>query len=150
MILADVNLLIHACDSRSPVHGAARDWWESTLNGPRPVALSWVTIIGYIRMVTNRRIMQAPIGVAEAIADARSWLENPRVQILEPGDRHAEIMFAFLEELGTGGNLTTDAHLAALAVEYQAELASTDTDFGRFPGVRWFNPLAVRRQSRQS
>jgi len=145
MILPDVNVLIHAYDSKSPVHDPVRDWWERTLSGPRPVALSWVTILGFIRIMTNRRIMLAPIGVAEAIADARSWLEHPRVRLLEPGERHAEILFALLEELGTAGNLTTDAHLAALAIEYQAEIASTDTDFARFPGLRWFNPLALRR-----
>ena len=145
MILADVNVLIHAYDSKSPVHDTVRDWWECTLSGPRPVVLPWVTILGFIRIMTNRRIMQAPIGVAEAIADARSWLGHPRVQLLEPADRHAEILFGLLEELGTAGNLTTDAHLAALAMEYQAELASTDADFARFPGLRWFNPLALRR-----
>jgi hypothetical protein len=145
MILVDVNVLIHAYDSESPVHDTVRDWWERTLRGPCPVALSWVTILGFIRIMTNRRIMQAPIGVAEATADARSWLEHPRVQLLEPGERHAETLFALLEELGTAGNLTTDAHLAALAIEYQAEIASTDTDFARFPGLRWFNPLALRR-----
>ena len=71
----------------------------------------------------------------------RSWLAWPGVQILTPGDSHAEILFGLLERLGTAGNLTTDAHLEALAIEYQAELASTDADFARFPGLRWFNPL---------
>jgi hypothetical protein len=69
------------------------------------------------------------------------WLDQPGVQVISPGEEHARILFGLLEELGTAGNLTTDAHLAALALEYQAELASTDTDFARFPGLRWFNPL---------
>jgi predicted nucleic acid-binding protein len=50
-------------------------------------------------------------------------------------------MFGLLERLGTAGNLTADAHLAALAIEYQAELHSTDADFSRFSGLRWRNPL---------
>jgi len=145
MILPDVNILLHAHNARSQRHQAAHDWWKETLNQARPIGLAWVTILGFLRMTTHRGILENPMRITDAVRRVRSWLENPCVQILEPGDRHAEIMFAFLEELGTGGNLTTDAHLAALAVEYQAELASTDTDFGRFPGVRWFNPLAVRR-----
>jgi hypothetical protein len=83
--------------------------------------------------------------VAEAIGRVRSWLDHPRVRIVTPSERHAEILFDLLLELGIGGNLAYDAHLAALAIEYQAELVSTDTDFARFPGLRWFNPLAVRR-----
>ena len=65
----------------------------------------------------------------------------PSVQILTPGESHADILFRLIEQVGTAGNLTTDAHLAALAIEYQAELASTDTDFARFKGLRWFNPI---------
>ncbi len=80
----------------------------------------------------------------EAIGRVRAWLNHPRVQIVPPGDRHAEILFDLLSKLGTAGNLTSDAHLAALAMEYQAELVSTDADFARFPGLRWFNPLAGR------
>jgi predicted nucleic acid-binding protein len=71
----------------------------------------------------------------------RSWLDHTGVRILAPGEHHADILFGFLTRLGTAGNLTTDAHLAALAIEYRAELVSTDTDFARFPGLRWFNPL---------
>lgn len=75
----------------------------------------------------------------------RSWLAHPRVTIIAPGEQHAVILFGLLERLGVAGNLTTDAHLAALAIEYQAELASTDADFARFPGLRWFNPLALKK-----
>ena len=88
--------------------------------------------------------MQNPMLPAEATRRARSWLASPRVQTLLPGETHAEILFGLLERLGAAGNLTTDAHLAALAIEYQAELASTDADFARFPGLRWFNPIADR------
>jgi hypothetical protein len=69
-------------------------------------------------------------------------LDLPNVDIVEPGPRHAEILFRLLRQVGVAGNLTTDAHLAALAIEHQAQLASTDHDFARFPGLRWFNPLA--------
>jgi uncharacterized protein len=143
MILPDVNVLIHAYNSGSNRHKAARGWWERTLTLPRPVGLPWAVILGFIRIATNRKILDNPLRPIDAIRRVRSWLVVPEVQILTPGESHAEILFGLLEHLGTAGNLTTDAHLAALAIEYQAELASTDTDFARFPGLRWFNPVAV-------
>ena len=142
MILPDVNLLVHAYNAESPVHAAARGWWEGLMNGSHPVGLAWVGLLGFIRITTHRQILENPMPVSTACAHARAWLARPYVSILHPGDRHAEILFGLLESLGTAGNLTTDAHLAALAIEHQAELHSTDADFRRFAGVRWANPLA--------
>ncbi len=143
MILPDINLLIHAYNSDSPRHAAARTWWEQTLDRPRPVGLAWATVLGFIRIMTHRGILGNPMTVGEAIGRSRAWLNHARVQVLTPGESHGDILFQLLEQLGTAGNLTTDAHLAALAIEYQAELASTDADFARFPGLRWFNPLVT-------
>lgn len=142
MIVPDVNLLLHAYNSESPLHSAARAWWEGLLNGTRPVGLSWVTILGFIRIATHRQILANPLPVADACAHARAWLAQPYVVMLDPGARHAEILFGLLESLGTAGNLTTDAHLAALAIDHQGELHSTDADFSRFQGLRWVNPVA--------
>lgn len=141
MIIPDVNILVHAYDSDFPMQAQAREWWETTLRGPRPVGLAWVTVLGFIRIATHRGITARPLRVAEALDRAQSWLDCPRVEILSPSERHAQILFDLLTRLGAAGNLTTDAHLAALAIEYQAEVASTDADFARFPGLRWFNPL---------
>jgi toxin-antitoxin system PIN domain toxin len=141
MILPDVSILIHAYNSESAHFKAARAWWEDTLTLPRPVGLPWVTMLGFVRITTHRRILDNPLRPADAIRLVRSWLNRPGVQILTPGEMHAEIFFGLIEHVGTAGNLTTDAYLAALAIEYQAELASTDTDFARFPGLRWFNPI---------
>ncbi len=142
MIIPDVSILIHAYNSESSRHKAARDWWERTLTLSRPVGLPWVTILGFLRIMTHRSILQNPMYPVDAIRRIRSWLAAPRVEIIGPGETHDEILFGLLEKLGTAGNLTTDAHLAALAIEFQAELASTDTDFARFQGLRWFNPAA--------
>lgn len=142
MIVPDVNLLIHAYNSESPVHEVARSWWEGLLNGSQPVGLSWASMLGFIRVSTHRQIFTSPLPVATACAHVRAWLAQPSVTVLDPGARHAGILFGLLESLGTAGNLTTDAHLAALAIEHQAELHSTDADFARFPGLRWSNPLA--------
>jgi len=142
MIVPDVNLLVHAYNSDSPAHAPARRWWETLMNGTRPVGLAWVALLGFVRITTHRQVLRRPLPVAAACAHARSWLARPYVSVLHPGDRHAELLFGLLESLGTAANLTTDAHLAALAIEYQAELHSSDADFARFPGLRWRNPIA--------
>lgn len=142
MILPDVNLLVHAYNSDSPAHAAARVWWEDLLNGTQPVALAWAAILGFIRVTTHRQILANPLPVSEACDHVREWLSRPQVSLLDPGPRHATVILALLESLGTAGNLTTDAHLAALAMEHQLELHSTDADFSRFRGLRWINPLA--------
>lgn len=144
MILPDVNLLIHAYNLESPRHDAARAWWEARLNGTRPTALAWAVVLGFIRITTHRGVLANPLPVTTACAHVRAWLGQPYTVLLDPGPRHAGIFFGLLESLGTAGNLTTDAHLAALAIEHQAELHSTDADFSRFPGLRWTNPLADR------
>jgi toxin-antitoxin system PIN domain toxin len=140
--LPDVNLLLHAYNRDSPVHAAARAWWEHLLNATSPVGLSWVAMLGFIRIATHPQVLAHPMPVATACRHVRSWLQQPYVTVLDPGTRHAEILFALLESLGSAGNLTTDAHLAALAIEHQAELHTTDADFARFPGLRWRNPVA--------
>ena len=142
MIVPDVNLLLHALDSQSPRHDAAREWWESLMNGAGSVGLAWVVMLGFVRIATNPRIHVNPLAVGSACAHVRAWLGRPQTVILHPGGRHADILFALLEAVGSAGNLTTDAHLAALAIEHQAELHSSDADMARFPGLRWANPLA--------
>jgi len=144
MLVPDVNILLYAYNADSPYHAPAHAWWEHTLQQPRPVGLAWVVILGFIRIATTPAAFARPMRVTEATARVRSWLEHPRVQVLTPGEGHAEILFRLMEHVGVAGNLTTDAHLAALAIEYQAELVSTDVDFARFPGLRWFNPLGDR------
>ncbi len=141
MILTDVNLLLNAYNRDFPDHAAARQWWERVINDQEAIGLAWVTVLGFIRIMTNPRAMLNPMPVADAIAAAKSWLDLPNVDLVEPGPRHAEILFRLLRQVGVAGNFTTDAHLAALAMEHQARVASTDTDFARFAGLRWFNPL---------
>ncbi len=141
MLIPDINIMVHAYNLNSPRHARARWWWVDTLNQPRPIGMPWATVLGFIRIMTHRNVLENPMHVEDAIRRVRAWLQHPAVQVLSPGDHHFEILFSLLLHLGTAGNLTTDAHLAALAIEYQAELVSTDTDFARFPGLRWLNPL---------
>lgn len=115
---------------------------EGLLNGRVPVGLPWIAVSGFIRLMTNRRVLERPLDVARAVECAREWLARESVRILQPGERFGDVFLDYLTTLGTAGNLTTDAQLAALAVEHQTELHSNDADFHRFPGLRWRNPLA--------
>jgi toxin-antitoxin system PIN domain toxin len=141
MILPDINLLLHAYNVDSPAHARARKWWEELLNGTQPVGLTWAAMLGFLRICTHRQVLAHPLPVGVACGHVRAWLAQPCVAIADPGPRHAAILFGLLESLGTAGNLMTDAHLAALAIEHQAELHTTDADFARFSGLRWTNPL---------
>ncbi len=141
MIVPDVNLLVYAYNRDAPHHADAKNWWEDLLNSDTPVALPWVSVLGFIRLMTHRAVLTTPLAPSEAIDHASAWMTRPNVESVEPGERHLEILDSLLSEVGVGGNLTTDAHLAALAIEYQAELCSNDADFARFPGLRWRNPL---------
>lgn len=141
MIVVDVNLLLYAVITGFPQHNPARIWWQQVLNGPDEVGLSSPALFGFLRIATNPRILTDPLSVSAAIDYVDRWLARPRVRFLLPGPRHLDIAFDLLRGQGTAGNLTTDVQLAALAIEYQAELSSNDTDFGRFPGLRWTDPL---------
>lgn len=144
MIVPDVNLLVYAYNRDAPHHTEAKIWWEGLLSSDAPVAIPWVSVLGFIRLMTHRAVLVTPLEPRRAVAHVRGWLMRRNVEALEPGDRHLEILDRLLDAVGTGGNLTTDAHLAALAIAHQAELHSNDTDFGRFPGLRWRNPLQGR------
>ena len=112
------------------------------MNGTGSVGLPWVSILGFIRIATHPKILGNPLDMDGACTRIRSWLVRPQTILIHPGVRHADILFDLFKAVGGGGNLTTDAHLAALAIEHQAELHSTDADMARFPGLRWVNPLA--------
>jgi len=141
MILPDINVLIYAFNDGTPEHDQAKQWWEELMNGTTPVALPWLVSSGFIRLVTHPKILNHPMSVPDAVKIVRSWLNQPVSLVIEPGKRFPDLFFHYLQNLGTAGSLTTDAQLAALAVEHQAELHSSDNDFSRFEGLRWRNPL---------
>jgi uncharacterized protein len=137
----DVNLLLYAYDSRSARHAAAREWLEQTLSGSETVGLAWVVLLAFIRLSTRSVVVENPLDVDAALELVESWIDQPCATVIAPTDRHAAVLRDLLAPLGTAGNLTTDAHLAALAIEHDATLCSCDTDFGRFPRLRWRDPL---------
>ncbi|MFN8622567.1 MAG: type II toxin-antitoxin system VapC family toxin [Chloroflexota bacterium] len=141
MRIPDLNLLLYAVDERAAPHAAALDWWNATLSGNETVGLPWAVLLGFLRLTTNPRIFAAPLDPADALDYLDRWLAHPATTVIEPTARHARVLRDLLGPTGTGGNLVADAHLAALAIEHGAELCSADRDFGRFPGLRWMNPL---------
>jgi toxin-antitoxin system PIN domain toxin len=142
VIIPDINLLVYAYNSDAPFHAEARRSWENRLRTPGVVGLPWAVILGFVRIMTSNVLFTDPMEPAEAIGHVRSWLDCPQVQIVAPGPRHLEILAHLMQSARASGRLTTDAHLAALAIETQSELHSNDVDFARFPGLRWVNPMA--------
>lgn len=140
--MPDVNLLLYAFDERSPHHRRAREWFEELISDVEPVGFAWLVLLAFLRLSTRAQLTANPIDVAEALDIVEGWVAQPSALVLHPTERHLAILRGLLEPLGTGGNLTSDAHLAALAVEYGGEVCSADSDFSRFPGVRWTNPLS--------
>ena len=142
MILLDANVLLYAYDASSPQHERARSWLERTLSDPQPVLFPWATVLAFLRIATNPRAFQYPLRTDEAIAIVSSWLARPNVSVVQPTDRHWTLLAAALHDAQVRGPLVTDAHLAALAVEHGATLATTDRDFARFKDLSTLDPLA--------
>ncbi len=142
MILVDANLLIYAIDTDSPHHAQARPWLEGLLSGTTAVGLAWIVLLAFIRITTRAGVLRKPLGAEDAMVFVDGWLEQPYVRAVGPGENHWRILRNLLRATGTAGNLTADAHLAAIAIEHGAPIYSTDHDFKRFAGVEHINPLA--------
>lgn len=141
MILVDVNLLLYAINSDLPQHTKAREWWEGALSGDQTVGLPWVVILAFLRLTTSPRVFSRPLSIEHAGAYLDDWLSLPIVRRVVPGNGHWAILRGILAQCGGGGNLVTDAHIAALALEQGYTVYSADYDFGRFAGLRHINPL---------
>lgn len=142
MIIVDVNLLIYAVNQDAPSHKKAKSWLEAAISGTETVGLSWTVLLAFLRLTTRPGLFQKPLAVDRAFELVETWLQQPTVTVVEPTARHLSTLRDLVLTVGTGGNLTSDAHLAALAIEHGAQLCSADNDFARFDRLRWRNPLA--------
>ena len=142
MKIIDLNLLLYATNEDFPHHNRARAWLESTLSDIEPVGFSWVVLLGFLRLSTRAGLFSRPLSVREAFDVVLAWLAQPCSTIVHPGERHGPILRDVLLPLGTAGNLVSDAHLAAIAIEHGAVLCSCDVDFSRFARLQWENPLS--------
>jgi uncharacterized protein len=143
VILVDVNILLYARNTAADEHGATRDWLDRHLSGSGRVGLPWASLLGFLRIATNRRALPRPLTTAEAWRQVTTWLSAETAWIPLPTQRHADILGKLLALPGVYGDLVPDAHLAALAIEHGLTLCSTDSDFARFKTLRWENPLAA-------
>ena len=142
MIVPDTNLLIFAYNDQRPEHDAALRWWEGLVNGSESVGVPWIVAIGFARLISHPSVLRPPLSGSEASDCVNDWFSHPHITPINPGINHLAYFRELLAASGGGGNLVPDAHIAALAMEYDAEVHThNNSDFARFPGLRWRNPL---------
>jgi toxin-antitoxin system PIN domain toxin len=141
LTLLDVNVLLYAYDKDAPNHLAAAQWIKHLFLGSETIGLPWITLWAFVRISTNPRVLNNPKTAHEAFQIVREWLALPGVVVVQPGPRHLELLERLVIDDRAAGPLTTDAALAAMAIEHGATLASTDREFSRFPNLRWVNPI---------
>lgn len=141
MKIVDLNVLLYAVNESAPEHNRALAWWEGALNGDDLIGLPWIVVLGFLRLSTNARVFPRPLAADDALAKISGWLACEPVRVVREKDDHWTVLRGLLADAGTAGNLTTDAHLAALALSHDAVLVTSDLDFGRFTGLRREDPL---------
>jgi uncharacterized protein len=142
VILVDANLLIYAYGSTFPQHAAAREWLDQQINGSARVGLPWASLLAFLRITTNPRMFSHPAPMSKAWSQVGDWLACETVWVPAPTERHSNALGTLLAQKDVLGNLVSDAHLAALAIEHGLTLCSADGDFARFASLKWHNPLA--------
>jgi toxin-antitoxin system PIN domain toxin len=133
--IPDVNLLLYAADRQSPQHEAANRWLTEAFAAPAGVGFAWLALVGFIRLSTRTGVFPQALAVEQAMAAVHHWLACPGAQVVHAGPRHAALLGRLLLGAGTAGNLTNDAHLAAIALEHGAVVGTFDRDFLRFAGL---------------
>lgn len=136
MILVDANVLLYVVNADARQHEAALGWLDAALSGPEPVGFADTVMLGFLRLATHASVFPRPLSIDEACGVIESWLGSPSAVVAQPADAHADRICELLAHAGSGGNLVSDAHLAALAIEHDAVLATFDRDLMRFPGLR--------------
>ena len=132
MKIVDANVLLYAVNADSAHHDSAQRWLRSSLSGNEAIGFPWVSLLAFVRVSTNPRIFASPLPLSAAFDLVDSWLGQPPSTVPAPTARHAALLRGLLEQTGAAGNLTTDAHLAVLAIEHSADVVTFDRDFARF------------------
>ena len=149
MTLVDANVALYAYDSESPHQAPARQWLAAELSSGRPVRLALITLLAFVRIATDRRVFMRPLSPGDACGLVESWLDQPNVQLLQPASRTWRLLGGICERGQASGAMVMDAHLAALALEHGASIATTDRDFTRFPGIDILNPIEAAGDDRR-
>jgi toxin-antitoxin system PIN domain toxin len=138
--IVDANVLLYAVNEGSSHHAAARRWLDAALGGHETVGFAWIAILAFLRLATHPRVFPAPLTIPDAASIVEAWLSQRTAVVVEPTQRHLTTLARLLEGTGSAGNLVNDAHVAALAIDHGAAVASFDADFARFPGLRRIDP----------
>jgi len=138
--VVDANVLLYAVNADAELHDEARSWLEDQLTGRSTVGFTWSALLAFLRLATRPGLFPTPLQVGGALDLVGTWLAQPSSVVLEPTALHLQVVRGLLMSSGTGGNLTSDAHIAALAIEHRGTVVTYDRDFGRFPGVSWTSP----------
>jgi uncharacterized protein len=141
LILVDANLLLYAYDASAENQRIAQEWLESVFEGSEPIGLAWVTLLAFLRIGTNPRAFVHPFSIGEAVGVVSDWISQPQAVLVNPGERHWEILRDLIPASQARGPLVMDAHLAAMAIENGATLCTSDRDFARFRGLKVEYPL---------
>jgi uncharacterized protein len=142
-MIVDANVLLYAVDVGSPFHKSAKHWLETSFSQPTRIGLPWASLLAFQRISTHPRASARPLSPGRAWSFVADWLDADATWVPVPGDRHAEIIRDLIAAGDLRGNLVTDAHLAALAIEHGVGICSTDSDFARFPQITWVNPILL-------
>lgn len=140
MKLVDANVLLYAVNESDERHREARGWLDDALNGREPLGFAWVVLLAFLRLSTKVGLFPHPLPVVDATRQVEEWTNQPPSVVVQPTTQHLALVTGLVTATGTGGNLVSDAHLAALASEHGATVITYDSDFGRFPGVTWRSP----------
>jgi len=139
--IVDTSVLIPAVTPSLSQHGPARSALEAAINDDRPLGLVWVVVSGFVRLTTKPGLFEHPLAIAEAWGFVEDWLQHPNVRVVQETEEHARLWSELLRATASGGNLTTDAWIAAIALAHGASVLTLDSDFARFPSLRWESPL---------
>lgn len=141
MKLVDANVLLYAVNEDAPHHQSARRWLDTALSGQDTVAFAWIAMLAFVRLSTRVGLFPSPLSLDEAMDRVDAWLSAGPAVVVEATPDHARITRDLLRDIGgIGGNLVSDAHLAALALAHRCVIVSFDNDFSRFAGVTWQRP----------
>jgi toxin-antitoxin system PIN domain toxin len=143
MLLPDVNVLVYAHRAEAPEHERYAAWLTTLATASEPFALSELVCSAFVRVVTNTKVWKTPTSGERALAFIAALRARANARPLCHGPESWQIFVRLCLAARARGKLVADAYHAALAIEHGCEFVTADSDFARFPGLRWRHPLGA-------